>query len=99
MEQDKDNNCSTSNDEIKFHKILEEGYPKKPGRYLVKFFDEENNWLPDYSVLYFKEFEDLNGEKKMGFFLNETCPSSAGFEGPVFHNRVFEYVELTNLLS
>ena len=96
MEQDQNNNYTIS---VQFHKILEEGYPKKPGRYLVKFFDEENNMLPNYIVLYYKEFEDENGNSKFGFFLNETCPPSAGIEGPVFHNRIFEYVELPSLLS
>ncbi len=88
MAQEKDNS-----DKI-FVKISEKGYPTIPGRYLVKFLDEDRDFTPNYVLLYYKEYEDYDGNTKLGFFLNEDCPMCAGFEGPVFHNKVLEYFYL-----
>ena len=83
---------------MEFSKVSETGLPKVPGRYLVKYYDADNEMKPDYAILCFKEFEDIDdGSMKLGFFYNQDCPPSAGFEGPVYKNKVFEYILLPEI--
>lgn len=87
---------------MKFEKLTSgdlSTYPKKEGKYLIKFFNADNNYLPEYLVAYFKEYIDCEGNETKGFFFDEGCAASACLEGPVFKHKVFEYVFLPNLLS
>lgn len=74
---------------ISFIDVATAGKPTEEGRYLIKYFDKENNYLPDYMIAWFK-----NGE----FYQAENCNENATLEG-FFGCKVFEYAFLPNLMT